>query len=212
MTRDTHGLLLGPRFERALVFANALHRTQTRKNSSVPYMSHLLAVCSLVLEHGGDEDQAIAALLHDGPEDQGGAETLATIEREFGVEAAKLVADCTEPLEFSRAQWRERKEGYLAHLGQLSDRSALIAGCDKVHNARNLVEALERDGFAAFERFNGKAEGTKWWHMQLAERLAPRLPRVLHDEFVRLAQRVNGFGVNGFGVDGFGVDTERRSP
>ena len=184
---------LGPDFERALLFACEAHRTQLRKGSTVPYISHLMAVARLVLEYGGDEQQAIAALLHDAPEDQGGAAMLERIRNEFGDDVAALVNDCTEILERSRLDWSSRKKAYLAHLSSITDRAALIAGCDKVHNARNLITALELCGPSAFERFNGKAAGTKWWYQQLATQLGPRLPVALQRELDRLTLRAAEF-------------------
>ena len=89
-------IMLTERFDDALAFASALHRAQVRKGSNIPYISHLLAVCSLVISHGGDEDQAIAALLHDAAEDQGGEATLSAIRRRFGEGVAVIVADCTD--------------------------------------------------------------------------------------------------------------------
>ena len=184
---------LSERFDHALRFASELHRHQPRKQSPVPYISHLMAVSALVLEHGGDENQAIAALLHDGPEDQGGPPTLARIESEFGEDVASLVNECTEPLHLGKSEWRARKKAYLAHLASISPRAALIAGCDKVHNARSLLLALESEGDQAFERFNGKARGTRWWYGQLAVKLGPRLPLALHEELVRAAERIGRF-------------------
>lgn len=163
----------------ALQLAHDLHRKQSRKQSSVPYIAHLMAVSAMVLEHGGNENQAIAALLHDGPEDQGGESTLARISLEFGKEVAKLVHECTEPLHIERSAWKDRKLAYLEHLSTISSEAALIAGCDKLHNARCLLAALEADGDRAFERFNGKARGTRWWYRMLAETLGPRLPDAL---------------------------------
>jgi len=184
---------LSERFDHALRFASELHRHQSRKQSPVPYISHLMAVSALVLEHGGDENQAIAALLHDGPEDQGGPPTLARLRSEFGDDVACLVNECSEPLHLGKAEWRARKNAYLSHLASISPRAALIAGCDKVHNARSLLLALESEGDQAFERFNGKARGTRWWHGQLAVKLGPRLPQALHEELVRAAERIGRF-------------------
>ena len=109
-------LRLSARFEDALAYAAHLHAGQPRKDTAIPYVAHLLAVCSLVLEDGGDEDEAIAALLHDGPEDAGGHETLEEIRRRFGDRVADIVADCSDTFETPKPPWRERKEAYLAHL------------------------------------------------------------------------------------------------
>jgi hypothetical protein len=193
MSESTAFTPLSERFDRALRFASDLHRHQARKQSPVTYVSHLMAVCAMVLEHGGDENQAIAALLHDGPEDQGGEPTLRRIREEFGDDVAALVAECSEPLHETKAPWRERKLAYLGHLASISPRAALIAGCDKLHNTRSLLLALATEGDVAFERFNGRARGTRWWHGQLAVKLAPRLPQALHDELVRSAGQIERF-------------------
>jgi hypothetical protein len=178
---------LSPRFDRALCFASGLHRDQWRKQSAIPYISHLMAVSAMVLEHGGDENQAIAALLHDGPEDRGGEATLERIRTEFGEDVASLVRDCTEPLALGKTEWQKRKDAYLAHLVGITPRAALIAGCDKVHNAQSLLVALDAEGERAFERFNGKARGTRWWFGRLAVELGPRLPASLERELIRCA-------------------------
>ncbi len=107
---------MSKRYDQALVFASAVHRNQCRKGSDVPYISHLLCVSSMVLEHGGGEDQAIAALLHDAPEDQGGSAMLDTITRKFGKTIARLVEECTEPLRSEQTDWVSRKQAYLDHL------------------------------------------------------------------------------------------------
>lgn len=183
----------GPRLAKAFAFANAAHREQTRKQTVTPYISHLMCVAGFVLEYGGDETQAVAALLHDAVEDQGGLEMLERIRAKFGDEVAQLVSDCTEPLHLRQGDWAHRKSAYLAHLATLPERSLLIVGCDKVHNAMSLVATLESEGISAFERFNGKAAGTRWWYEQLADKLGPRLPSSLGRQLTRLAQRIAAF-------------------
>src|SRR5271157_5627946 len=106
--------MLTSRFDDAFRYAHFLHRAQTRKGTAIPYISHLMGVAALVIEHGGDEDQAIAALLHDGPEDQGGRATLTDIERRFGAGVAKIDSDCTDAWTEPKPEWRLRKEAYLA--------------------------------------------------------------------------------------------------
>ncbi|MEI8195062.1 MAG: HD domain-containing protein, partial [Phycisphaerae bacterium] len=117
---------LGPRFEEAFLLALRLHEQQRRKGTEIPYISHLMAVCSLALENGATEDQAIAALLHDGPEDQGGHETLAQIEHRFGPEVARIVLGCTDTLGEEKRDWRTRKEAYLTHLWMAPDDVRLV--------------------------------------------------------------------------------------
>lgn len=183
--------MLGPRFDKALVYASDLHRRQTRKHSTIPYIAHLLAVCGLVLEHGGDEEQAIAALLHDGPEDQGGEATLAVIRGRFGEEVAALVAACSEPLHHGKAAWQDRKEAFLGHLATLPPRPLLIITADKVHNARCIVADHAVIGGEIFNRFNGGVAGTKWYYRQLVTALGPRAPAALAAELADLAERID---------------------
>jgi (p)ppGpp synthase/HD superfamily hydrolase len=174
-----HKPLLTQRLDLALVFASRTHRDQCRKGTAVPYLSHLLAVCALVLEHGGDEDQAIAALLHDAPEDQGGPDMLQRIRDEFGPRVARLVEACSEPPELKHAAWRERKEAFLRHLTDVTADALLVIAADKTHNLACLLDDHHHLGDAVFERFNGGKAGTLWYYGRLAEMLAPRVPPAL---------------------------------
>jgi hypothetical protein len=125
---------LSDRFDDALVYAARLHRDQIRKGSGIPYVSHLLAVCALVIEHGGSEDQAIAALLHDAAEDQGGEARLNDIRARYGAAVADTVADCTDAWTEPKPPWRPRKEAYLAALPSKPPTSLLVSLADKTHN------------------------------------------------------------------------------
>lgn len=136
----------GERFERALVYAARAHRGQLRKGSQVPYISHLLAVSALVIEDGGDEDEAIAALLHDVVEDQGGASRLADVKREFGGRIAAIVSACSDTDETPKPPWRERKERYLEHLETADSSVVGVSLADKVHNAQSLPNARSKPG------------------------------------------------------------------
>jgi (p)ppGpp synthase/HD superfamily hydrolase len=159
--------VLTNRFAEALQYAAVLHNHQVRKGSNIPYVSHLLSVAALVLEHGGDEDQAIAALLHDAVEDQGGQETLEEIRRRFGERVADLVAGCTDSFDTPKPPWRQRKETYLAHLLVASPEVRLVSLADKVHNARSLLATLRREGDAAWGYFKGGKTGTLWYYQSL---------------------------------------------
>jgi hypothetical protein len=128
---------LTTRYDDAFRYAHDLHRMQKRKGTSVPYISHLMVVSALVVEHGGDEDQAIGALLHDAVEDQGGAATLNAIESRFGRLVAEIVSDCTDSWEEPKPDWRLRKEAYLATLPAKPARSLLVSLADKTHNAES---------------------------------------------------------------------------
>lgn len=180
-------MVLGDRFVAAAALAVALHAGQARKGNGVPYVSHLLAVAGLVLEHGGDEDQAIAALLHDGPEDQGGEATLARIRAEFGDRVAGIVAACSDTFETPKPPWRARKEAYLAGLAEHDPDVWLVALADKVHNARTIVADLRADGPPTLDRFNGGRAGTLWYYRTVADRLAALNPGALAEELLGLA-------------------------
>ena len=130
---------LSNRFEEAFSYATRLHAGQYRKDTTVPYVAHLLGVASLVLEGGGDEDQAIAALLHDAVEDQGGKATLEEIRRRFGETVAAIVEGCTDAMTIPKPPWRERKEAYIVHLRTASAPQRLVSAADKLHNARAIL-------------------------------------------------------------------------
>jgi (p)ppGpp synthase/HD superfamily hydrolase len=156
------------RFEDALVYAARLHATQRRKGSSgAPYIAHLLAVTALALENGAEEDTAIAALLHDAVEDQGGAATREEIRRRFGDAVTAIVDGCTDTDVVPKPPWRARKEAYLNHLPHASEAVRLVSVCDKVHNARSLLADLRVVREAVWKVFTGKREGTLWYYRAL---------------------------------------------
>lgn len=160
--------MLSSRYREALTFAFDLHRAQERKSSKVPYVAHILGVSSLVMEYGGDEDEAIAGLLHDAVEDQGGRATLEAIRARFGERVADIVAGCSDSMGEPKPPWRERKEHYLAHLRVASPSTRLVSACDKLYNARTIVADLRRDGDAVWSRFTGGRDGTIWYYRALA--------------------------------------------
>lgn len=166
-----------PRLHEALDYAADAHNGQLRKGTPNPYLGHLIGVCSLVLDYGGDEDQAIAGLLHDVVEDCGLAH-LERIRAAFGSRVAAMVEGCTDgsPDEAGvKAPWRERKEAYLAHLVQAHADTLLVSACDKLHNARAIVADLRAVGPDVFSRFKAGREGTLWYYHQLAGIFAARL-------------------------------------
>ncbi|MBI3158972.1 MAG: bifunctional (p)ppGpp synthetase/guanosine-3',5'-bis(diphosphate) 3'-pyrophosphohydrolase [Chloroflexi bacterium] len=181
--------MLGERFEEALAYAHRLHRRQKRKASGVPYISHLLAVTALVLEDGGGEDEAIAALLHDAVEDQGGRATLAQIRTRFGERVAEIVQMCSDADAMPKPPWRGRKEAHLARLRSADAATRRVLAADKLHNARTILADLRAQGPGVWERFTGGREGTLWYyravHTALAEqgggRMVDDLARVLED-------------------------------
>jgi (p)ppGpp synthase/HD superfamily hydrolase len=148
------------RFDVALHFASGLHHAQFRKGTNIPYIAHLMSVASLVLEAGGDEDQAIAALLHDAMEDQGGPPTLATIQKLFGDRVADTVRECSDSESEdpnSKKPWRDRKRAYIAHLAEASVDALRVSIADKLHNARAILADYRILGDKLWERFNKEA-------------------------------------------------------
>jgi len=188
--------VLTPRLSQALDFAVIVHAGQVRKSTSIPYVAHLLGVCSLVLEHGGNEDQAIAGLLHDALED-GGAGQEPQIRARFGDAVAEMVIACSDGTVESKADeklgdpiaaWKQRKQNYLTHLAQRASHepALLVSACDKLHNARAILSDMQRDGDAVFARFTGRREGTLWYYAQIGEifdrhasPVAPELQRTI---------------------------------
>ena len=154
----------GEKLERALPYASRLHRDQVRKGTSTPYITHLLAVASIVGENGGTEDEVVAALLHDAPEDQGGEARLRDIRARFGDGVAEIVDGCTDTYETPKPPWRERKERYLAHLAGASESVRLVSSADKLHNARTVLSDYRLLGEDLWTRFNGKKGGTLWYY------------------------------------------------
>ncbi len=161
----------GEKFERALVYAARLHGDQYRKGTGVPYVTHLLAVAAIVGENGGIEDEVVAALLHDAPEDRGGEARLEEIRLRFGGAVAEIVAGCTDTYEDPKPPWRERKERYLDHLATAPDPVRLVSAADKLHNARSVLADYRAAGEELWNRFNGGREGTLWYYRAVVQRL-----------------------------------------
>jgi (p)ppGpp synthase/HD superfamily hydrolase len=164
---------LGPRFLRAFEFAAKMHAGQMRKASTIPYIAHLIGVASLVLEAGGDEDLAIAALLHDVVEDCGGAPILQEVRRRFGTRVAKVVDGCTDADTDPKPPWRQRKENYIRHLKKADADIRLVSAADKLNNVRSILADYRKIGESIWSRFNGGRDGTLWYY------------RTLRDEFLR---------------------------
>ncbi|HML16268.1 MAG TPA: HD domain-containing protein [Bryobacteraceae bacterium] len=163
--------MLGPRFEEALIYATRLHARQTRKGSGIPYVSHLLAVCALTIQYGGDEDEAIAALLHDAVEDQGGEATRLEILARFGPRVTAIVDGCTDTDRQPKPPWRARKEMYIERLRTAPHEVRLVSACDKLHNARSLVKDYRMSGESLWSRFHGGRDGTLWYYRTLVDAL-----------------------------------------
>ncbi|MDG2149708.1 MAG: HD domain-containing protein [Planctomycetota bacterium] len=154
----------------AASFAIDLHREQTRKGGGgIPYVTHLFAVASLVGEDGGSEDEVIAALLHDGPEDQGGEETLQMIRGRFGENVAEIVLGCTDTLEDPKPAWRPRKEAFIAQMEGQTPSVMRVSCADKLHNARCTLSDLREQGSSIWALFSGKRDDTLWYYKSLVD-------------------------------------------
>lgn len=166
--------MLARRFEEALVLAHRLHAGQVRRVWRTPFLSHPLAVASVVLEHGGDETAGIAALLHDAPEEGEGEETLSTIAACFGEAVALVVRGCSDPGTFQqrKAPWRERKAEFLRGLRTAPERVRLVAASDKCVNCSGLVSELRWGGLSVLSRFNAPDPSSIcWYYREAAEAL-----------------------------------------
>jgi len=160
---------LGIRLQRAFCYAAEKHDGQTRKKSAVPYLSHLMGVASLVLEGGGDEDLAIAALLHDVVEDCGGRPRLREIRKMFGARVAKIVEGCTDSFVEPKLEWVVRKKDYLKHVKDADAETRLVSAADKLHNVRTILADYRQQGESIWTRFSGKREGTLWYYRALSD-------------------------------------------
>jgi (p)ppGpp synthase/HD superfamily hydrolase len=160
---------LGPRLQRAFRYAAEKHEGQTRKQTAVPYLSHLMAVASLVLEAGGDEDMAVAALLHDVVEDCGGMPRLREVRKQFGPRVASIVEGCTDSFGEPKREWAERKKDYLREVKHADADTRLVSASDKLHNVRTILSDYRQHGEAIWARFSGKKEGTLWYYRALSD-------------------------------------------
>lgn len=181
---------LGPRFREGFLFAAEKHSGQTRKASTIPYIAHLMGVASLALEFGGDQDMAIAALLHDVVEDCGGARMLTEVRRRFGPRVAKIVDGCTDSVTDPKTPWRGRKEMYLQHLKTADAEIRLVSAADKLNNVRSILSDYRAAGEAIWQRFNGGREGTLWYYRALLAEFLRRRPNRLIREFELAVQEL----------------------
>ncbi|HOR32525.1 MAG TPA: HD domain-containing protein, partial [Syntrophales bacterium] len=190
---------LSARFDEALAYAHEAHRDQLRKGTRIPYISHLMAVAAIVLENGGDEDAAIAALLHDVIEDGGGDAARREIRRRFGQRVVGIVDECTDAEVIPKPPWRGRKEDYIARLRHASPQARLVTSADKLHNARTILADYRVVGEALWERFNAGRDEVLWYYRSLAAALkeggatplVEELERVVN-ELTRLVKQRNG--------------------
>src|SRR6267143_5586516 len=188
---------LGPRLQRAFRYAAERHAGQTRKQTAVPYLSHLMAVASLVLEAGGDEDMAIAALLHDVVEDCGGMPRLREVRKKFGPRVAKIVEGCTDSFGDPKPEWMERKKGYLREVKDADAETRLVSAADKLHNVRTILADYRRYGESIWKRFSGKREGTLWYYRALSDEYQRRNPnRITRELEIAVAELERAVGRN----------------
>jgi (p)ppGpp synthase/HD superfamily hydrolase len=183
------------RFEEALIFAYRTHSPHYRKGTKIPYVAHILSVAGIAIEHGADEDEAIAALLHDAIEDGGGAVIRVEIQRRFGSRVAGIVEECTDTDETPKPPWRIRKELYIKHLETASPSGRFVSAADKLHNARAILEDYRSIGEELWERFNAGRDDILWYYNSLVAvlknsgvtPLVAELDRVV-DEIARLVK------------------------
>ena len=185
----TDPTVLTDRFDRALLYATHVHGGQVRKGTSIPYIAHLLAVAATVLEYNGSEDMAIAALLHDAVEDQGGEPRLSDIRNRFGDRVADIVRSCSDTVVNSasgqkKEDWRIRKTRYIDHLSLVDQETLLVSLSDKVHNARSILRDLRKPeiGEAIWNRFSNSKRDTLWYYREIANAFVKNLPGQLSNE------------------------------
>ncbi|MBK1990237.1 bifunctional (p)ppGpp synthetase/guanosine-3',5'-bis(diphosphate) 3'-pyrophosphohydrolase [Sphaerospermopsis aphanizomenoides BCCUSP55] len=188
--------MLSERFTQALTYAHELHATQKRKASDVPYITHLLGVASIALEYGANEDEAIAALLHDAIEDQGGAATREEIRSRFGNTVTAIVDGCTDADTTPKPPWRERKEKYIAHIPTVSPSVLLVSAADKLHNVRSIIKDYRIINDAVWERFQGGKEGTLWYYRSLADAFGKNQVTPLVEELERAVTELETLAAN----------------
>jgi (p)ppGpp synthase/HD superfamily hydrolase len=183
MTSQATSPRLTPKFVEAMAYAAEKHATQTRKGNDTPYLGHLLSVAGFVIEADGTETEAIAALLHDAAEDQGGEATLAEIREKFGDEVAEIVGECSDTFETPKPPWRERKENYVNHLPEASDSALLVSLADKLHNARAILRDYREVGDQLWQRFSVQDPQLHlWYYRSLLEVYAQRVDNWMVDE------------------------------
>ena len=180
--------MLSHRFDDALRFAADMHRDQKRKGTDIPYFAHLLSVAALTIEYEGDEDCAIAALLHDAVDYQGGEPVADAIANRFGDKVRKIVLECSDRNGDKDSPWRQRKEDYIKSISNKSRDAVLVTSCDKLHDATSILQDLITDGLTVFSRFNAPRNDILWYYREFAEGVQMRNPGPLS---MRLSQTVS---------------------
>lgn len=181
---------LSTRFDEAFAYTHEVHRAQMRKGNDSPYIGHLLGVTSIVLDDGGSEDEAIAALLHDAAEDHGGRVRLDEIRSRFGDAVARIVEDCTDSWDTPKRPWLDRKRDYVEHAHNLSPSSLRVAAADKVHNAYAILRDLRNSGEKVWERFNAPADDVIAYYESLVRAFRQSGGGKLVDELDRIVRGI----------------------
>ena len=194
---------LGERFVDALGYATRIHSGQMRRSDEQPYIAHLLRVAGLVIQDGGSEDEAIAALLHDAAEDQGGLERLEDIRKRYGNSVADIVDECSDSYGDPQPPWRRRKEAYIRSLDAASAGALLVSVADKLDNTRSMIRGYRIRGADQWERTGKSAEDVHWYYGTLAERYCELHPGPLADELVRTVAELDRV------LDGDSADDDR---
>jgi (p)ppGpp synthase/HD superfamily hydrolase len=178
------------RFDEAFVYAHDVHAEQTRKGNGAPYIGHLMGVASIVMDDGGSEDEAIAALLHDAAEDQGGRRRVDDIGARFGPAVAKIVTDCTDSWETPKAPWADRKRAYAEHARHLQAPSLRVSAADKVHNAYAILRDLRNHGESVWDRFNASPDDVIAYYQSLVRAFREAGGGPLVDELDRIVRGI----------------------
>lgn len=182
--------LLSQRFDQAFLWASQLHAEQRRKMNNTPYVAHLMSVAALVLEDGGSEEEAIAALLHDAVEDQGGLPTRSKILAQFGPAITAIVDGCTEPIPLPGEPWRSHKQRYFDQIYHSSPLVHRVVLADKLHNGRSLLVNLRQHGPDVWRQFRGSREDILWFHQQVLQLFYPLKPGWMVDELSRIVETI----------------------
>lgn len=178
--------MLKQRFSEALEYATTLHSKQIRKGSDTPFITHLLSVSALILEDGGSEDEAIAGLLHDAVEDQGGLIRLEEIKVKFGDNVAGIILECSESHTHPKPPWKDRKMASIRKMNNVSDSAIRVILADKIHNARSIIHEYHKHGEKFWDSFKAGKEGTVWYYKEILSVLQKRTFSVLLDELSQL--------------------------
>ncbi len=179
---------LSEKFDEALKFASSAHREQTRKGTTIPYITHLMAVASIVGENGGDEELMIAALLHDSMEDQGISHD--EIKKHFGERVAGVVEACSDSFTKPKPPWRERKEKHIAHLRKANSDVRLVSAADKIHNANSILSDFRKEGVTVWKRFNAGPKEILWYYESVVEALRDGWYHPLIDELAETVKKL----------------------